>query len=125
MNLVDSCGWLEYFADTPNADFFSGPIEDVENLIVPSLCILEVFKTVLRQSGEDAALQTASLMEQGVVVSLDTTIALNAAKLGLEFKLPLADSIILATARAKEATIWTQDADFKGIEGVKFIAKKK
>ena len=125
MNLVDSCGWLEYFADAPNADFFAGPIEDVENLIVPSLCILEVFKTVLRQSGEDAALQTAALMEQGAVVTLDTTIALNAAKLGLEFKLPLADSIILATARAKEATIWTQDADFKGIEGVKFIAKKK
>ncbi len=125
MNLVDSCGWLEYFADAPNADFFAGPIEDVENLIVPSLCILEVFKTVLRQSGEDAALQTASLMEQGAVVTLDTTIALNAAKLGLEFKLPLADSIILATARAKEATIWTQDTDFKGIEGVKYIAKKK
>lgn len=125
MNLVDSCGWLEYFADAPNADFFAGPIEDTENLIVPSLCILEVFKSVLRQSGEDAALQTASLMEQGAVVALDTTIALNAAKLGLEFKLPLVDSIILATARAKEATIWTQDADFRRIEGVKFIAKKK
>ena len=125
MNLVDSCGWLEYFADAPNADFFAKPIEDIENLLVPSLCILEVFKSVLRQKGEDAALQTAALMEQGMIVNLDTSIALSAAKLGLEYKLPLADSVILATAKANDAIVWTQDTDFKDIEGVKYIAKKK
>lgn len=125
MNLVDSCGWLEYFADAPNANLFAKPIEDIENLLVPSLCILVVFKSVLRQRGEDAALQTAALMEQGMIVDLDTSIALSAAKLGLEYKLPLADSIILATARANDAIVWTQDSDFKDIDGVKYITKKK
>ena len=76
MNLVDSCGWLEYFADAPNANFFAKPIEDIENLLVPSLCILEVFKNVLGQRGEDAALQAAALMEQGMIVNLDASIAL-------------------------------------------------
>ncbi len=125
MNLVDSCGWLEYFADAPNADFFAGPIEDIENLLVPSLCISDVFKSILRQRGEDAALQAAALMEQGMIVNLDTSIALSAAKPGLEYKLPLADSIILATAMANDAVIWTQDTDFKDIDGVKYIPKKK
>ncbi len=125
MNLVDSCGWLEYFADATNANFFAKPIEDIENLLVPSLCILEVFKSVLRQRGEDAALQAAALMEQGMIVDLNTSIALSAAKLGLEYKLPLADSIILATARTNDAIVWTQDTDFRGIDGVKFILRKK
>lgn len=125
MNLVDSCGWLEYFSDAKNADFFAVPIEDIENLLVPSLCILEVFKSILRQRGEDAALQGAALMKQGLVVDLDTSTALSAARLGIDYKLPLADSVILATARFNEATIWTQDADFKGIDGVRYIAKKK
>lgn len=125
MNLVDSCGWLEYFSDAPNANFFAAPIEDIENLLVPSLCMLEVFKSILRQRSEDAALQGAALMKQGLVVDLDTSIALSAAKLGVEYKLPLADSVILATARIKDATIWTQDSDFKGIDGVRYIAKKK
>lgn len=123
MNLVDSCGWLEYFADGPNADFFALPIEDVKNLVVPSICILEVFKRVLQQRDEDAALQAAALMQQGIIVDLDDTIALNAARLGVNYNLPLADSVILTTARRYEALIWTQDADFKGIEGVKY--KKK
>jgi predicted nucleic acid-binding protein len=125
MNLVDSCGWLEYFADAPNANFFAKPIEDIENLLVPSLCILEVFKSVLRQRGEDAALQAVALMKQGRVVDLDASIALRAAKVSLEYKLPLADSIILATAKANDAIIWTQDIDFKGIDGVKYITKRE
>lgn len=125
MNLVDSCGWLEYFADAPNADYFASPIEDVENLLVPSLCVLEVFKSVLRQKGEDAALQTIAIMMQGRIIDLDTTIALSAAKISLEYKLPLADSVILATAKANNAVLWTQDADFKNIADVKYIGKKK
>ena len=125
MNLVDSCGWLEYFADAPNANFFAKSIEDIENLLVPTLCILEVFKSILRQRDEDAALQAVALMEQGMIVDLDSSIALSAAKVGLEYKLPLADSIILATARANDATVWTQDTDFNGIDGVKYVTKKK
>jgi len=125
VNLVDSSGWLEYFADAPNADFFAVPIEAVNNLIVPTLCISEVFKRIYQQRGENSALQAVALMNQGQMIDLDVSIALNAAKLGLDFKLPLADSIILATARAKNAVIWTQDSDFKGMENVKYIPSKK
>ena len=125
MNLVDSCGWLEYFSDAPNANFFAAPIEDIENLLVPSLCMFEVFKSILRQRGEDEALQGAALMKQGLVVNLDISTALSAARLGIEYKLPLADSVIMATARINDATIWTQDSDFKGIDCVRYIARKK
>lgn len=125
MNLVDSCGWLEYLADGPNAEFFAPAIEDVDNLIVPTICILEVFKRVLQQRDEDSALKAVALMEQGRVVDLNDTLALNAAKLGLDHKLPMADGIILATAHANKSVVWTQDADFKGIKGVKYIEKKK
>lgn len=125
MNLVDSSGWLEYFADGSNADFFGPPIEKVGELLVPSICILEVFKRVLQQRGEDVSLQAVALMHQGKVIDLDAALALSAAKLGIEFSLPLADSVVLATARAYQAVIWTQDADFKGIESVKYIPKSK
>lgn len=125
MNLVDSSGWLEYFADGPNADFFSAPIEDVNNLIVPTLCLLEVFRRILQQRGEDSALQAVALMYQGQIIDLDASIALSAAKIGVDLKLPLADSVILATARAQNAVIWTQDSDFKDMDGVKYIAAKK
>jgi len=125
VNLVDSSGWLEYFADGPNADFFSAPIEDVNNLIVPTLCLLEVFRRILQQRGEDSALQAVALMYQGQIIDLDASIALSAAKIGVDLKLPLADSVILATARAQNAVIWTQDSDFKDMDGVKYIAAKK
>ena len=120
MNLVDSCGWLEYFADGPNATFFAPPLEDAENLLVPTICILEVFKRVLQQRDEDAALQAVAAMRHGRVVDLDVSTALKAAKLGADLGLPLADSVILATAHVYEGVIWTQDADFKGIDGVRY-----
>lgn len=120
MNLVDSCGWLEYFADGPNADFYAQALEDLEKLLVPTICLLEVFKRVLQQRGEDAALQAAAVMHQGLIVSLNASLALRAARLGSELRLPLADSVILATARAYHAVIWTQDAHFKGLEGVRY-----
>ncbi|MBB5346789.1 type II toxin-antitoxin system VapC family toxin [Desulfoprunum benzoelyticum] len=123
MNLVDSCGWLEYFADSPLADFYAPVIEDNGTLIVPTICILEVCKRVLSQRGEEAALQVAAVMHQGQVVPLDADIALNAAKIGSLWKLPLADSVILATARAHGALVWTQDAHFKGLENVQYIEK--
>lgn len=125
MNLVDSSGWLEYFGDGPHADFFAAPIEDANNLIVPTLCISEVFKRIFQQRGENHALQAVAMMHQGKIIDLDASIALSAAKLGLDYKLPLADSIILATARAKKALLWTQDSDFKDIDGVKYIPSKK
>lgn len=123
MNLVDSCGWLEYFADGPNADFFAPAIEETKNLIVPTICIFEVFKRIYQQRGEDAALQGAALMQQGEVVAIDDISALSAAKCSIDYNLPMADSIILAIARLRKATIWTQDIDFKSIEGIKYIEK--
>jgi len=124
MNLVDSCGWLEYFADSSYADFYAAAIEDTDNLIVPTICILEVFKRVLQQRGENDALQIIAVMHQGKVVNLDSSIALRAAKIGHELKLPLADSVIMATAQTYDALIWTQDSDFKGIDGINYFQKK-
>ena len=123
MNVVDSSGWLEYFADAPNADFFASAIESIHELVVPSISIYEVFKRVLQQSEESAALQSIAVMQQGLVINLDTAIALSAAKISVELNLPMADSVMLATARAYDATLWTQDTDFAGIEGVRYVPK--
>jgi len=124
MNVVDSSGWLEYFADGPNAGFFAPAIEAVSELVVPSISVYEVFKRVLQQRGEEAALKAVAVMVQGQVVDLDMPLALSAAKLSADLKLPMADSIILATARAHTATVWTQDEHFQHIEGVQYIEKK-
>ena len=124
MNLVDSSAWLEYFADGPNAAFFAAAVEDTEKLVVPTICLLEVFKRVLQQRGESDALSVVTQMQQGRVVELDASLALGAARLSFDLKLPLADSVILATARAHKATLWTQDADFEGLAGVKYRAKR-
>ena len=123
MNLVDSCGWVEYFADGPNAASFADALEDLPNVLVPTICILEVFKCAVRQRGEQDALESIAVMRRAHVADLDESIAMAAAKLGLDTGLPLADSIILATARAHRATLWTQDADFEGMDGVKYVAK--
>jgi len=123
MNVVDSSGWLEYFADGPNADFFAPAIETPGELVVPSISIYEVFKRVLQQRSENEALQVAVTMQQGTVIDLDVDLALRAAKLSLQSKLPMADSIILATARAYRAHLWTQDVDFKDVAGVRYIDK--
>ena len=125
MNVVDSSGWLEYFADEDNASFFAPSIEDLSQLIVPSLSLYEVFKRVVQQRGEGQALQAIAVMEQGQVAELDASIALSAAKLGVEHSLPMADSVILATARAFDATLWTQDSDFAGVEGVQYVVKQR
>jgi len=124
MNIIDSSGWLEYFADGPNASFFSRPLQKTTELIVPTVTVYEVFKTVLRQRNESDALQSVALMQQGSVVDLTSNIAILAAKLSIDHHLPMADSIILATASAYGATIWTQDSDFKNIDGIQYIEKK-
>lgn len=123
MNVVDSSGWLEYFADGPNASFFSHPLQRTTDLVVPTITLYEVFKVVLRQCSESDALQSVALMQQGSVVDLTSNIAILAAKMSIDHQLPMADGIILATARMYRATIWTQDSDFNGIDGVQYIAK--
>jgi toxin FitB len=124
MNVVDSSAWLEYFANGSNASFFAGPIEAVDELIVPSLTIYEVFKRVLQQRDESDALRAVAVMQQGSVVDLDVRLALLAARVSLDTRLPMADSIVLATARLHEATLWTQDADFASLPGVRYRARK-
>ena len=122
-NVVDSSAWLEYFAGGSGADSFAAAIEAVDRLVVPSICVFEVFKVVLRQRGESDALQAIALMQQGRVIDLDSPLALTAVKIGLERKLPLADSIVYATAQLTGAILWTQDADFDGLPDVRFFAK--
>ena len=124
MNVVDSSGWLEYFADGPNADFFAPAVQDLEHLIVPSLSIFEVFKTICRRKDEGAALQAVAVMHQGTIVDLDSAIALDAARLSLEHKIPMADSIILATSMSRDAILWTQDSDFEEMDGIKYIKRR-
>ena len=124
MNVVDSSAWLEYFAAGPNADSFADAVEATGELVVPTVSFYEVFKRVLQQRGEGDALQAVALMQQGSVVELTTPIALEAARTGAALGIPMADSIILATARAFEATLWTQDSDFAEIEGVKYFPMK-
>jgi len=125
VNLVDSSGWLEYLSDGPNATFFEKPLGAPGELIVPTLCLYEVFKVVLRERGESDAIQAAALMQQSRLVELTGDVALLAARLSLRNKIPMADSIIAATAAFYKAVIWTQDEDFKALDGVKYISKKK
>ncbi|RWX50980.1 putative nucleic acid-binding protein, contains PIN domain [Candidatus Electrothrix marina] len=123
MNILDSSGWLEYFADGPNAEHFSIPLENLDELLVPTICLYEVFKVVLRESGEDNALQATALMKQAKVIDITQDIAIMAAKISHEQQLPMADSLILSTAYRHEAVVWTQDIDLKGKLSVKFFPK--
>ncbi len=124
MNVVDTSGWLAYFADEPNAEYFLKPLYDTDALIVPTVTIYEVFKVVLRESGENEALQAVAAMQRGKVVDLTASVAIEAARISLKHRIPMADSIIWATARKFEATIWTQDSDFEGKKKVKYFPKK-
>ena len=125
MNVVDSSAWIEYFVEGPNADYFSRPIEKVNELVVPAICLYEVFRWVHRNRGEMEALTVTAQMRLGMVIDLDSQLALSAAHLGLELRLPMADSIVFTTARIHQAVLWTQDADFENLQGVNYIAKKK
>ena len=125
MNIVDSSAWLEYFADGPNAEHFAGAIEDTAALVVPSITLLEVFKRIAQQRDEALALKYIAVMQQGEVIDLDPALALRAAAAGLRHKLPLADSIIYATAQSVQGIVWTQDADFKNLDGVRFWPRGK
>jgi len=125
MNIVDSSGWLEYFSGGPNSDQFAKPLKDASTLIVPVITIYEVFKVVLRESSENEALQVIAAMEKGTIIDLTTSIAMNASRLSLQYRLPMADSIILSTAQSYECIIWTQDSDFENLSNVKFFPKIK
>lgn len=125
MNVVDTSGWLEFFEGGKNANKFLSPIKKTEELIVPSIIIYEISKIILRESDENHLLQALAAIQKGKIVDLNSSIATQAATLSLKFKLPMADSIIYATAQQFSATVWTQDIDFKNLENVKYISKSK
>jgi predicted nucleic acid-binding protein len=124
MNVVDSSAWLEYLADGPNATAFAKPIEATRSLIVPTLSLFEVFKRISQQRNEDEALRAVAVMEQGRIVDLDRATSLEAARLSLRHAIAMGDSVMLATAHRHRATLWTQDADFDGLPGVRYYAKR-
>ena len=124
MNLVDSSGWMEYFNNGPNASFFAHAIEDTAHLIVPTLCLFEIFKKFIQKSEENAGLKAVAFMRQGRVILLDSSLAVLSAKYSHNLKVPLADSIIYATAQFYNTLLWTLDADFKDLPGVKYCVRK-
>lgn len=123
LNVVDTCGWLEYLADSAQAEHFAAAIEDVGQLIVPAIVVYEVFKKVMSAMGEGHAIQAVAHLHQGRVLPVNEATAMLAARLSLEHKLPMADALIYATARSLGATVLTQDAHFQGLPGVSFVAK--
>jgi predicted nucleic acid-binding protein len=120
--VVDSSGWIEVFTDGPQADHFLALMAEEAALVVPAISIFEVFKWVLREHGEAQAIQAAAAMQRGQVVELDSRLALSAAQLSHALQLPMADSIILATARDRQARLHTMVSDFRGMADVEWIA---
>ena len=123
MNVVDSSGWIEYLSGGPNAGYFQEPIEDASALLVPSLSLFEVYRHMVRHLGREEALSVVAAMRKGAVIDLDDRLALEAAELSIDARLPLADSVMLATARSRGAELWTQDSDFEGLEDVRYFQK--
>ena len=123
MNLVDSSGWIEFFADGPNAGQFAPVVAETASLLVPTIVLHEVFRWADREGGELAANRAVVAMQVGNVVALDSDLAIAAARAARRNKLPTADSIIYATAQARNATVWTQDDDFQELPGVRYIAR--
>ncbi len=125
MNLVDTSGWLEFFFDGPLAKVFSAPIEKTSDLVVPIICLYEVFKKINQVADEAKALQIIAQMKQGRIVEINEEISLRAALISLNHKLPMADSIIYATTLCENAVLWTKDEHFKNLPSVKCFAQPK
>jgi predicted nucleic acid-binding protein len=123
MNLVDSSGWLEYFADGKNSKIFAPAIENMEELIVSTINLYEVYKKILKERDEKSAIEAIGIMHQAKVIDIDSSISIHAAELSYNYKLPMADSLIYATAKQNDATVWTQDSDFKDLDNVKLVKK--
>jgi len=123
MVMFDSSCWLEYFLDGKGASQYAPTIENNGEIVVPAIVLHEVFKVVMRASNEDSALAAAGVLQQFPVIPVDENIAMYSAKLGQEHGLAMADSMILATALIHHTTLWTQDADFKGMPNVKYFGK--
>ncbi len=119
--VVDSSGWIEVFTNGPLAERFIAVLNAEAALVVPAISILEVFKWVLREHSEAQAIQAVAVMQRGLVVDLDSRLAIAAAQLSHALRLPMADSIILATARSHQARLYTMDSDFQGMDDVELL----
>ena len=120
-NVVDSSSSLSYLDDESGAARFAAAIEDTEQLVVPTVCLLEVFKIVARQSGACETLQAVYVMQQGTVIDPDAALALSAARLSGVYKLPLAESVVYTTMQQVGGILWTRDIDFSGLPDVQYI----
>ncbi len=125
MNVVDSSAWLEYFAGSDRAKYFSVAIEETDKLIVPVIVLYEVFKKIKLEKDEDNALIAIAHMQQGSVIDIDEGIALYAAKISIEKKLPMADSLIYAITVKNNGVLYTQDKHFENMKDVKYFPKQK
>ena len=123
MNIVDSSGWMAYLINEESAEIFAPIIQDTANLLVSSISLYEVYKKLTTKIDERLAINGIVLMKQVNVIPVTEEIALNAAKLSIEKKIPMADSIIYTTGILNNATVWTQDCDFINLPNVKFIKK--
>ncbi|MCL1948073.1 MAG: type II toxin-antitoxin system VapC family toxin [Chitinivibrionia bacterium] len=126
MNIVDTSLWIEYFSGRLVNESVKNVAEDKVNLIVPTICIYELYKKSLIEHGETRAKTIVGIMQNGTnVVNLDEEIAKTAAMFSKEHKLPMADSVIYATAKTYNAIIWTQDKHFEGLNSVKYFSKTR
>ncbi|MDR1095870.1 MAG: type II toxin-antitoxin system VapC family toxin [Spirochaetaceae bacterium] len=123
MNIIDSSFWLEYFAGTDSGNIVSETVEDTNSLIIPAITLYEVFKKLLLETTEDDALFCIAHMKQGNIINLNDELSLFASKLSIEFKLPMADSIIYATNLKYHCVLWTQDRHFSGLNFVHYFEK--
>ena len=125
MILIDSCGWIEYFAEGPLADAYATFIEraNPENTITPTIVVYEVYKKIKSTKGEQNALEASAQIFRTKIIELTSSLSLEAADISLTTNLGMADSIIIATAKAHKAQILTSDEHLKNIKEVKFISK--
>jgi predicted nucleic acid-binding protein len=117
-NLVDTSAWLEYFTNGPNAEYFAKAIEDTDNLIVSVINIYEIYKKILTDKSKSDALEAIALLMQGTVIDFNIDLAIKASQISKEHKLPMADSILLATALKYNSILWTQDQHFENISDI-------
>ncbi len=121
MILIDACGWIEFFTDGPLSGQYEKHFLDLSRIITPTIVLYEVFKKVRRERQEEEVLITVAQMQKTRIIELTAEIAFTAAEFGLKHRLPMADSIVYATARTAKAQVVTSDPHFEGLDNVMFI----
>lgn len=121
MVVVDSSGWIEFFTDGPKANAFARYLKELEQVVTPTVVVYEVYKKIKRERGEVLAKLCLAQIQKTQLVPIDEELAVLAADIGLEFSLPMADSFVLATARAYGAQLITGDSDFREVPGAQVL----